>query len=135
MKKVIFLVIFGIIGWTVFTQNVPIVFKVNSYLISQRQTANLYTKAELIIDDEAQTWEIILYRSNNAKPERIKLEKYEDIGRNIGVFRTVIIQEAAGNTAGNNLFAYMPGFDGNKIRIDLCDNKTENVRRRLIIEF
>jgi hypothetical protein len=134
MKKLLFLAVFVICGWVAFAQSAAITFKVSSYLISRRQTANQYTKAELLIDDGAQSWEIILYRKDNAKPERIKLEKFDDIGRNNGVFRTVTIQEAAG-TSGSNLFAYMPVFDGTKIRVDLCDTRTEGVKRRLIIEY
>ena len=133
MKKLVFLIVFGIIGLVVFTQTAGIPFKVESYQISTRQTARFYSKAELIINDEAQTWEIILHRVEG-NIERIKLEQFDDIGRNIGVFRTVIIQEAAG-TSGSNLFAYMPVFEGNKIRVDLCDKRTEGTRRRLIMEY
>ena len=133
MKKLFFLVIFGIVGWSIFAQPEAIPFKVSSYQISRRQTASLYTRADLIINDETQSWEIILHRREGA-PERIKLEKFDDIGRNIGVFRTVIITEASG-TSGSNLFAYMPAFEGNQIRVDLCDTRTEGVRRRLIMEF
>ena len=75
-----------------------------------------------------------MYRKDGAGPERIKLEKFDDIGHNNGVFRTVIIQEVAG-TSGSNLFAYMPVFEGNKIRVDLCDTKTEGVKRRIILEY
>ena len=134
MKRSLFLAVFIICGWTAFAQSNAITFKVSSYLISRKQTANLYTKAELIIYDEDQSWEIILYRKDGSKPERIKLEKFDDIGHNNGVFRIVTIQEASG-TSGKNLFAYMPVFDGTKIRVDLCDTRTEGVKRRLIIEY
>jgi hypothetical protein len=134
MKKLLFVVVFGICSWTVFAQPAPITFKVVSYLISRRQTAPQYEKAELIVDDENQSWEIILYRKDGAEPEHIKLEKFDTIGRNNGVFRTVTIREAAG-TSGSGLFAYMPVFEGNKIRVDLCDTRTEGVKRRLIMEF
>jgi len=134
MKKLYFLIVFVICGLTAFAQSQAIPFKVATYQISRRQLASQYTKAELIIDDEKQSWEIILYRKDNAKPEYIKLEKFDDIGRDVGVFRTVTIMEAAG-TSGGNLFAHMPVFDGNKITVDLCDTRTEGVRRRLIIEY
>jgi hypothetical protein len=132
MKKLVMFVILGICAGAAFAQPIP--FTVSSYQISRRQTAPQYTRAELIVNDESQSWEIILYRKDGVGPERIKLEKFDDIGHNNGVFRTVIIQEAAG-TSGSNLFAYMPVFEGNKIRVDLCDTKTEGVKRRLILEY
>jgi hypothetical protein len=134
MKKLLFFVVFGICSWMAFAQPTPITFKISSYLISRRQTAAQYEKVELIIDDEAQSWEIILYRKDGAEPEHIKLEKFDDIGHKNGVFRTITIQEKAG-TSGSGLFAYMPVFEGNKIRVDLCDTRTEGVKRRLIMEF
>jgi hypothetical protein len=112
--------------------SVPV--KITSYLISRRQTAVQYEKADLVIDDETQSWEIILYRKDGKDPEHIKLEKFDDIGHNTGVFRTITILEG-GKTSGSNLFAYMPVFDNGKIQIDLCDTKTEGVRRRLILEM
>ncbi|MDR2073172.1 MAG: hypothetical protein LBP60_07045 [Spirochaetaceae bacterium] len=133
MKKALFLIAWGIVTWTGFAQSKPIVFKVSSYQISRRQTANQYARAELLIDDENLSWEIILYRKDDTGPEHIKLEQLDFLGNN-GVFRTVTIQEASG-TSGSNLFAYMPVYEGNKIRIDLCDIRTEAVRRRLIIEY
>jgi len=133
MKKVFFFVVFGIIGWSLFAQSEPIAFRVASYQISSRQTASQYLNAELIINDENMTWEIILHRRQGA-PERILLSGYDNIGRGIGVFRTVTITEAAG-VSGSNLFAYMPHFEGNRIRVDLCDKRTEGVRRRLIMEI
>ncbi|MDR2210838.1 MAG: hypothetical protein LBO65_05135 [Spirochaetaceae bacterium] len=133
MKKLILLLVLGFFTWTGFAQSAPIVFKVASYQISRRQTANQYTKAELLVDDENQTWEIVLYRKDGAEPEHIKLENFTFLGGH-GVFRTVIIREASG-TSGSNLFAYMPAYEGNKIRIDLCDIRTEGARRRLIIEY
>ena len=134
MKKLFFLTVLALCGWMVFAQAETLTFKVFSYQISTRQTASLYTKAELIINDETQSWEIILYRKDGKGPDRIKLEKYDNIGRNIGVFRTVTITETTGTT-GSNLFAYMPAFEGNRIRVDLCDTRTEGVKRRLIIEI
>ena len=134
MKKLFFLTIVGLCGWMVFAQPQAITFKVASYQISTRQAASQYTRAELIINDEEQSWEIVLYRKDGTGPDRIRLEKFDDIGRNIGVFRTVTITEAAG-TSGSNLFAYMPAFEGNRIRVDLCDTRTEGVKRRLIIEM
>ena len=134
MKKLFFLTIVGFCGWAAFAQSGSITFRVASYQISTRQTASQYTMAELIINDEARSWEIILHRKDGKGPDRIKLERFDDIGRNIGVFRTVIITEAAG-TSGSNLFAYMPAFEGNRIRVDLCDTRTEGVRRRLIMEI
>ena len=134
MKKLFFIVVLGIFGLTVFTQTEPIPFKVFSYQISTRQTASQYSKAELIIDDETQSWEIILYRKDGKNSERIKLEEFDDIGRGKGVFRTVTITEGSG-TLGSNLFAHMPLFEGNRIRVDFCDKRTEGVKRRLIIEY
>jgi hypothetical protein len=134
MKKLYFLVVFVICGSAVFAQSQGIPFKVSVYQISRRQLASQYTMAELIIDDEKQSWEIVLHRKDGTKPERIKLEKFDDIGRNLGVFRTVTITEASGTTGGN-LFAHMPVFEGGKIRVDLCDTRTEGVKRRLIIEY
>ena len=134
MKKLIFIVIFCIFGLSVFTLPEAIPFKVSSYQISTRQTAAQYTKADLLVDDETQSWEIILHRKDGKTSERIKLEQYDDIGRGKGVFRTVTIIEGAG-TSGSNLFAHMPVFDGNKIRVDLCDKRTEGVKRRLIMEY
>jgi hypothetical protein len=135
MKKLVFLLIFGICALVLFTQPEGIPFKVFSYQISTRQLASQYTKAELIISDETQSWEIILYRKDGKNSEHIKLEQFDDINqKNHGVFRNVTIVEAAG-TSGSNLFAYMPVFEGNKIRVDLCDKRTEGVKRRLIIEY
>jgi len=134
MKKLYFLIVFVMCGSAVFAQSQAITFKVALYQISRKQIASQYTRAELIIDDENQSWEIVLYRKDGAKPERIKLEKFDDIGRDLGVFRTVTIMEAAG-TSGSSLFAHMPVFEGNKIRVDLCDTRTEGVKRRLIMEY
>jgi hypothetical protein len=136
MKKLLMVAALGMCAGALFAQ--PITFKVSSYQIGGRQTAGQYSKAELLVEGDAESlqysWEIILYRKDGAGPERIKLEKLDDIGRNIGVFRTVIIREGSG-TAGSNLFAYVPVYEGSKIRIDLCDTKTEAVKRRLIIEY
>jgi hypothetical protein len=135
MKKLIFVLVFGMCALVLFTQSEAISFKVFSYQISTRQTAGQYTKAELIVSDETQSWEIILHRKDGKKTEHIKLEQFDDINqKNHGVFRNVTIIEAAG-TSGSNLFAYMPVFDGNKIRVDLCDKRTEGVKRRLIMEY
>ena len=133
MKKLVFFIVVGIVGLALFAQAVPIGFRISSYQISTRQTASQYTRAELLINDEDQSWEIILHR-REGNPERIKLENYDDIGRGLGVFRKVTITEASG-TSGSNLFAYMPAFEGNRIRVDLCDKRTEGVRRRLIMEI
>jgi hypothetical protein len=108
--------------------------KITSYLISRRQTAAQYEKADLIIDDETQSWEIILYRKDGTDSDHIKLQQFDDIGNNNGVFRTITIQESS-KTSGSNLFAYMPVFTDGKIQVDLCDVKTEGVRRRLILEL
>ncbi|MDR2313296.1 MAG: hypothetical protein LBE02_02055 [Spirochaetaceae bacterium] len=132
MKKLLFLMVWVGVARIGFAQPEPIVFKVSSYQISRRQTANLYARAELFINDEELTWEIILYRKDNTGPEHIKLEQFDLPGNN-GIFRTVTIQETSG-TSGSNLFAYLL-YEGNKIRIDLCDVRTERVRRRLIIEY
>jgi hypothetical protein len=134
MKKLFLLVIVGLCTTAVFAQSGAILFKVSSYQISRRQTASQYTKAELFVNDETQSWEIVLYRKDGAGPERIKLEKFDDVGHNNGVFRAIIIQDNSG-TSGSGLFAYMPVFEGSKIRVDLCDARTEGVRRRLILEY
>jgi len=134
MKKLFLITILGICGLVIFSQSEGIPFKVFSYQISTRQTANQYTKADLLIDDETMSWEIVLHRKDGKASESIKLEQYDDIGHNNGVFRTVTIKEAAG-VSGSNLFAYMPVFEGNRIRVDLCDKKTEGTKRRLIMEY
>jgi len=134
MKRLFFTVIFVMTGLAAFAQSNAITFKMSSYQISRKETAPLYVRAELIINDETQSWEIILHRKDNANPERIKLEKSSDIGNNKMVFRTVNIQEGSG-TSGANLYAFVPPFEGGKIRVDICDTKTENVKRRLILEF
>jgi hypothetical protein len=116
------------------TENpVPIPVKVNSYQISGTQSASLYEKAELIINDENQFWEIILYRKGGDR-EIIKMETFDDIGKDLAVFRTITIQEG-GRPAyiARDLFAYMPVFNSGKIQIDLCNAKTEGVRRRIIL--
>jgi hypothetical protein len=133
MKRFIFIVFFGISVGAAFAQS-AIPFKVSSYLISRRQTSGQYVRAELLVNDETQSWEITLYRKDGAGPERIKLEKFDDIGGNKGVFRTITIQDSSG-ASGSGLFAYMPVFEGSKIRIDLCDTRTEGVKRRLILEY
>ncbi|MCL1929199.1 MAG: hypothetical protein FWG07_10470 [Treponema sp.] len=133
MKK-LFIIVLLVCGLVLFSTAEGINFKVFSYQISTRQTANQYTKAELIIDDGTMSWEIILHRKDGKTSESIKLEQFDDIGRNNGVFRTVTITEAAGKS-GSNLFAYMPVFEGNKIRVDLCDKRTEGTKRRLIMEY
>ncbi|MDR1931079.1 MAG: hypothetical protein LBQ44_10705 [Treponema sp.] len=131
MKRIVFCLILGICTYIqAFAEPIPV--KIVSYLIGRRETAAQYLRGELIINDEEQSWEIVLYKKNNADPERIKLEKFDDIGRNIGVFRSITVREASG-TLGSNLFAYMPAFEDNKIRVDLCDTRTEGVKRRLVI--
>jgi len=134
MKRLFFTVAFIMFGLAAFAQSNAITFKVSSYQISRKETASLYVRAELIIDDETQSWEITLYRKDGANPERIKLDKPSDIGNNKMVFRTVGIQEGSG-TSGANLYAYVPPFEGSKIRVDICDTKTEGVKRRLILEY
>ena len=133
MKKLI-IIVFLVCGLVLFSAADAIPFKVFSYQISTRQLASQYTKAELNINDETMSWEIILIRKDGKASESIKLEQFDDIGRNNGVFRTVTITEAAG-VSGSNLFAYMPVFDGNRIRVDLCDKRTEGTKRRLIMEY
>jgi hypothetical protein len=133
MKRLLFLIVL-VCGLAVYTQSEGIPFKVSSYLIGKKQTANLYTRAELIINDETQSWEIILYRKDNKDPDNIRLEKFDDIGKNLGVFRTITIKEGS-STLGGGLFAYMPVFEGAKIQVDLCDTRTEFVKRRLILEY
>lgn len=133
MKKVSIFVLL-ICGLVLFSAAESIAFNVFSYQISTRQTANQYTKAELIINDETMSWDIVLHRKDGKESEHILLEQFDDIGRNNGVFRAVTIKEAAG-ISGSNLFAYMPVFEGNKIRVDLCDKRTEGTKRRLIMEY
>jgi uncharacterized glyoxalase superfamily metalloenzyme YdcJ len=113
---------------TVFAQ--AITLKVMSYLISKKQNAALYEKAELSTDDETQAWELVLYRKDGSASERIRLENFAEVSGN-GVFRKVSIQEGE-KTSGQGMFGYVPVFDS-KIQIDLCDNRTEAVRRRLIL--
>ena len=134
MKRLFLMVTFVMAGLAVSALSNAITFKVSSYQISRKETAPLYVRAELIIDDDSQSWEIILYKKDGTNPERIKLEKPSDIGSNNMVFRTVSIQESSG-TSGNNLYAFIPPFAGNKIRVDICDAKTEGVKRRLILEY
>ncbi|MDR1307194.1 MAG: hypothetical protein LBK74_06450 [Treponema sp.] len=134
MKKLVLVVIAGLCTAAVFAQSGAILFKVSSYQVSRRQTASQYTRAELFVNDETQSWEIVLHRKDGAGPERIKLEKFDDIGHNNGVFRAITIQDNSGATGGG-LFAYMPVFEGSKIRVDLCDTRNESVRRRLILEY
>ncbi|MDR2662179.1 MAG: hypothetical protein LBC31_04200 [Treponema sp.] len=134
MKKQFFILVFVLCLWTIMADPLSVPVKITSYLISRKQTAAQYEKADLIIDDETQSWEIVLHRKDGKGPERIKLEKFDDIGHNNGVFRTVTIRDSSGAT-GSGLFAYMPVFEGSKIRVDLCDTRTENVRRRLILEY
>ncbi|MDR2701400.1 MAG: hypothetical protein LBB72_03105 [Spirochaetaceae bacterium] len=134
MKRLFFWAVFVTVGLVAFAQSNTITFKVSSYLINRKETAQLYVRAELTIDDETQSWEIILHRKDGTNPERIKLEKPSDISRNNMVFRTVAIQEGAG-PSGANLYAFVPPFQGSKIRVDICDAKTEGVKRRLILEY
>jgi len=134
MKRLFFTVAFIMFGLGAFAQSNTITFKVSSYQINRKETAPLYVRAELIIDDETQSWKITLHRKDGATPEQLKLEKSSDIGNNRMVFRTVSIQEGSG-TSGANLYAYVPPFEGNKIRVDICDAKTEGVKRRLILEY
>jgi hypothetical protein len=134
MKKHLFFLALVLCSWTVMAEPLSVPVKITSYLISRRQTAAQYEKADLIIDDETQSWEIVLYRKDGKDPEHIKLENFEDIGRDNGVFRAITIQEGS-TTSGSNLFAYMPVFTGGKIRVDLCDTRTEGVKRRLILEL
>ena len=149
MKKLIILVLL-VCGLVFYSAAEGIFFSVFSYQISTRQTAAQYSNAELIITpveieikvpegqppryDLGYTWEIILHRKDGRPSESIKLEQHEEFGRSHGVFKKVTITEAAG-VSGSNLFAYVPAFEGNRIRIDLCDKRTEGTRRRLIMEF
>jgi hypothetical protein len=134
MKKPLFFSVFVLCSWAIMAEPLSIPVKITSYLINRRQTAAQYEKADLIIDDETQSWEIVLYRKDGTDSEHIKLEKFDDIGNNTGVFRTITIMEGD-KTSGSNLFAYMPVFNDGKIQVDLCDTKTEGVRRRLILEL
>ncbi|MDR1505735.1 MAG: hypothetical protein LBI67_01395 [Treponema sp.] len=134
MKKIAFFAVCVLCSWAAVAEPLSVPVKIASYLISRRQTAAQYEKADLVIDDETQSWEIVLYRKDGADNERIKLEKFEDIGNNNGVFRTITIQENS-KTSGSGLFAYMPVFNNGKIQVDLCDTRTEGVRRRLILEL
>jgi hypothetical protein len=134
MKKLLLVFVFLMLGLVLFSAAEGIPFKVFSYQISTRQTANQYNKAELIINDETMSWDIVLHRKDGKEAEHILLEQFDDIGHNIGVFRTVTIIEGAGKS-GSNLFAYMPVFEGNRVRVDLCDKRTEGTKRRLIMEY
>jgi hypothetical protein len=133
MKKVFFLLFFGICAYVqAFAQPIPV--KVVSYLIGRRETAAQYERGELIINDETQSWEIILYKKTGGPDsgERILMKNFADIGNGNAVFRSITITEGSKST-GADLFAYFPVFKDGKIQIDLCDNKTERTRRRLII--
>jgi hypothetical protein len=130
MKKIL-LFVFITYTQVIFADN-GISLTVNSYLISRKQTASLYEKAELIINDETQSWEVILHRKDGAETEHIRLENFREASGN-GVFQKVSIQEG-GKTSGQGLFGHVPVFN-NKIQIDLCDYRTEAVRRRLILGF
>ena len=132
MKKIWLCLIIAVCSWTAFAQDMTLPVKIVSYQISRRQTSALYERAEIIISDETQSWQIILYRKDGTDPEQILLEKFDDIGNHIGVFRTITIKEG-NKTSGSELFAYLPVFEGNNIRIDLCDKRTEGVKRRLIV--
>jgi len=134
MKRIFITVAFILFGFTAYTQSNAITFKVSSYQINRKETASSYVRAELIISDETQSWVISLHRKDGANPEQIKLEKPSDIGNNRMVFRTVSIKESSG-TSGADLYAFVPPFEGSKIRMDICDTKTENVKRRLILEY
>jgi len=134
MKRLFIAIVLITVGLAAFTQSKAIIFKVSSYQINKKETAPSYVRAELIISDETQSWEITLHRKDGANPERIRMDKPSDIGNNKMVFRTITIQEASGNS-GPNLYAYIPPFEGSKIRIDICDTKTEGVKRRLILEY
>jgi hypothetical protein len=130
MKKPFLCIMLVFCSWAIFAE--PISFKITSYLISRKQSAGLYAKAELSIDDETQSWEIILYKKNGSEPDIIRLEEF-NIVENNGVFKKVSIIEG-GKTTGSDLFAYIPVFS-DKIQIDLCNVRTEGVRRRLILSL
>ena len=156
MKKLFIVVVFLVCGLVLFSAAEGIPFKVFSYQISTRQTASQYTKAELIITpvetlveespgspgnpklppryERGYIWEIILHRKDGKPSEIIKLEEHKEFGDTHGVFNQVTITEAAG-VSGSNLFAYVPTFEGNRIRVDLCDKRTEGTKRRLIMEY
>jgi len=134
MNRLFFTVAFITVGLAAFAQSNAITFKVSSYQINRKETAALYVKAELIINDETQSWEITLHRKDGANQEQIKLEKPSDIGNNRMVFRTVSIKEGSG-ISGADLYVFVPPFEGSKIRMDICDTKTESVKRRLILEY
>lgn len=146
MKQLMCVTVLFLCGWMGFAQQAPIPFRVTSYLIStgggRKQTASQYERAELYIHDETQSWEIVLYRKDAADPERVTLEKLADFGKT-AAFRTITIQERAGKSGGG-LFAYMPPFEEVKapnggrtlrLQVDLCDTRTEAVRRRIILEY
>jgi hypothetical protein len=130
MKKLFVLLILGICVQA-FAQAFPI--KVVSYLIGRKETAAQYDRGELQINDETQSWEIVLYKKTGAnREEKIVLKTFSELGGGIAVFRNITITEAGKNT-GSDLFAYIPNFDPAKLQIDLCDNKTERTKRRLVI--
>ena len=65
MKKLfLVVVVFLVCGLVLFSAAESIPFKVFSYQISTRQTASQYTKADLVIDDETMSWEIVLHRKD-----------------------------------------------------------------------
>jgi hypothetical protein len=129
MKKLFFPLILGI---CVYAQAFAIPVKITSYLIGRKETAGQYERGELNIDNETQSWEIILYKKTGGAEEKILLANSNNFNNGSGVFRSITITENNKST-GSNLFAYIPVFEGGKIQIDFCDNKTERTKRRLVI--
>jgi hypothetical protein len=116
---------------------VSIELKINSYLISRKQNSGRFSGARLSVSDETQTWEITLFKKDGSDPDKIKLEGFEFYNKSVqnqGVFRSITIIEGE-KVSGSDLFAYMPEFKKDTIQIDLCDKRTEGVRRRLILKI
>lgn len=128
MKKPLFFLLAIFSVQMAFSQAVSL--KVTAYDVDRRPTANQYEKAELSINDETQSWEIVLYRKDQGAPERIVLEDFKEVSGN-GVFHKVSISEK-GQKSGAGLFGYIPVFKG-EIQIQLCNTHNERIRRKLVL--
>jgi hypothetical protein len=115
-----------------YAQAFAIPIKVVSYLIGRKETAGQYSRGELLINDETQSWEIVLYKKAGDIEEKIVMQNSDAFRNGNGVFRKIVISEG-NKKLGSDLFAYIPIFDAGRIQIDFCDTKTERTKRRLII--
>jgi hypothetical protein len=113
---------------------VSIDLKIVSYLVSRKQNSARFASARLTVNDATQTWEVVLHKKDGSAPDRILMEESDPTGANMYVFRKITIFEGD-KTSGGDLFAYMPNTKDGRIQIDLCDKRTEGVRRRLILSI